>query len=89
MSSKLPIVLSALLILSGCVVGRNSFRASNNSKFKPSGLRAIVRANCLTAPVVLEDCHFSDGQPKCRAAKVTYRLDCAEIQVSKDTTPAK
>lgn len=87
MSLKLSIVVAALLILCGCVAWRgSSFRTSSTPTVKASGLRAIVRANCLTAPVVLEDCHFSNGQPKCRAAKVTYRLDCAEIQVSKDTT---
>jgi hypothetical protein len=43
----------------------------------------LVRSECLTAPVRLEDCDLNQHPPHCAKAYVRYRESCAEIQLTK------
>jgi len=65
----------ALLVSTGCAVRQQT------ASFKASGPRTVVRANCLTAPLVLQDCDFSKEPPQCRLVTIKYRPGCAEIQL--------
>jgi hypothetical protein len=78
MSYKCEAAILALLVSTGCAVRQQaaSLRASG-----PSGFRTVVRANCLTAPLVLQDCDFSKEPPQCRLVTIKYRPNCAEIQL--------
>jgi hypothetical protein len=74
MRYKCGIAILTLLISTGCAMRqRTSFRAS-----RPN---TVVRPDCLTAPLVLQDCNFSKEPPQCKLVTVRYRASCAEIQL--------
>ena len=81
MSYKCAIVILAVLVSTGCAVRQQS------ASFKASGLHTVVRANCLTAPLVLQDCDFSKEPPHCRLVTIKYRPGCAEIQLKNSDHP--
>ena len=72
MKCSLGIAVLALSVLSGCAARRT-----------PQAFRAIVNANCLTAPIIMRDCDFASDPPRCRHVELSYRPGCAEIQVTK------
>jgi hypothetical protein len=78
MSYKCGAAILAVLVWTGCAVRQQaaSFKASG-----ALGFRTVVRANCLTAPLVLQDCDFSKEPPQCRIVTIKYRPGCAEIQL--------
>ena len=67
----------ALLVSTGCAVRQQA------ASFKASSFRTVVRASCLTAPLVLQGCDFSKEPPQCRLVTISYRPSCAEIQLKK------
>ena len=75
MSYKCATAILALLVSTGCAVRQQT------ALLKTSGFRTVVRASCLTAPLVLQDCDFSKEPPQCRLVTIKYRPDCAEIQL--------
>jgi hypothetical protein len=72
---KCGAAILVVLVSTGCAMRQGA------SSFKASGLRTVVRANCLTAPLVLQDCDFSKEPPQCRLVTIKYRPGCAEIQL--------
>lgn len=74
-SYKCGAAILAVLVSTGCAVRQQA------TGFKPVGFRTVVRANCLTAPLVLQDCDFSKEPPLCRLVTIKYRPGCAEIQL--------
>jgi hypothetical protein len=75
MCYKCGTAVLALLVSTGCAVRQQA------ASFRASGLRTVVRVNCLTAPLVLQDCDFSKEPPQCRVVIIKYRPGCAEIQL--------
>jgi len=78
MSYKSATTILALMVLTGCAVRQQT------ASFKASGPRTVVRANCLTAPLVLQDCDFSKEPPRCKLVTLRYRASCAEIQLQRN-----
>ena len=81
MSYKCATAILALLASTGCAVRQQA------ASFKASSFRTVVRANCLTAPLVLQDCDFSKEPPHCRLVTIKYRPGCAEIQLKNSDHP--
>jgi len=75
MISKCATAILALLASTGCAVRQQT------ASFKVSAFRTVVKASCLTAPLVLQDCYFSKEPPQCRLVTIRYRPGCAEIQL--------
>jgi hypothetical protein len=75
MSYKCATAILALLVSTGCAVRQQA------ASFKASGFRTVVKASCLTAPLVLQGCDFSKEPPQCRLVTIKYRPGCAEIQL--------
>lgn len=75
MSYKCATAILALLVSTGCAVRQQA------ASFKASGFRTVVKASCLTAPLVLQGCDFSKEPPQCRLVTISYRPSCAEIQL--------
>ena len=81
-SYKCAQVILALLVSTGCAVRQQT------ALLKTSGFRTVVKASCLTAPLVLQDCDFSKEPPQCRLVTIKYRPNCAEIQLKSSDHPA-
>jgi hypothetical protein len=75
MSYKCATAILAVLVSTGCAVRQPA------ASFKASGFRTVVRANCLTAPLVLQGCDGSTEPTHCRLVTIKYRPGCAEIQL--------
>jgi hypothetical protein len=75
MSYKWGAAILAVLVSTGCAVRQQA------ASFKISGFRTVVKASCLTAPLVLQGCDFSKEPPLCRLVTIKYRPGCAEIQL--------
>jgi hypothetical protein len=75
MSYKCAAAILAVLVSTGCAVRQQT------ALLKTSGFRTVVRANCLTAPLVLQDCDLSKEPTHCRLVTIKYRPGCAEIQL--------
>jgi len=56
-------------------------RTPANGVIQGFSLPNVVKASCLTAPLVLQDCDFSKEPPQCRLVTIRYRPGCAEIQL--------
>jgi hypothetical protein len=71
--APLAILIFVLLawFLSGCA-----------HKSSAAKVNIILRPECLTKPIVLEDCDSSEP-PKCKNSHIAYKSTCAEIQVTK------
>ena len=74
MSCKWATVIMALVLTPGCAMRQRT-------SFKALGPNTVVRPDCLTAPLVLQDCDFSKEPPQCKLVTVRYRPSCAEIQL--------
>ena len=75
MSYKCATAILALLVSTGCAVRQQA------ALLRAPSLSTVVRVNCLTAPLVLQDCDFSKEPPQCRVVTIKYRPGCAEIQL--------
>lgn len=74
MRYKLVTAALAALICIGCTMRqRTSFRASSPN--------TVVRPDCLTAPLVLQDCDLSKEPPRCKLVTIKYRASCAQVQL--------
>jgi hypothetical protein len=74
MRCKWAAVILAMVLTPGCAMRQRT-------SFKASGPNTVVRPECLTAPLVLQDCNFSKEPPQCKLVTVRYRASCAEIQL--------
>jgi uncharacterized protein YcfL len=78
MKCKLILAMLASLMLTGCAVSRGS-----------SAFRTVLNPNCLTAPIVMQDCDYSTGAAHCRVVKLSYRKGCEQIQVKSLKAPGQ